>query len=75
MVDDPALTVPAAARLQDYPVDVTAGDLFRDAPPDVAAKWLARADGLAALREEAGLPVQEVVARQIQDLGLSFRIT
>lgn len=75
MVDDPALTVPAAARLQDYPVDVTAGDLFRDAPPDVAAKWLAMADGLAALREEAGLPVQEVVARQIQDLGLSFRIT
>lgn len=61
--------------LKDYPVDVTAGDLFRHAPPDLAAKWLAMADGLAALRDEAGIAVQEVVARQIQDLGLSFRMT
>jgi uncharacterized circularly permuted ATP-grasp superfamily protein/uncharacterized alpha-E superfamily protein len=65
----------AGGRLQDYPVDVTAGDLFRHAPPDVAAKWLAAAEGLAALRDDAGIPVQEVVARQIQDLGLSFRMT
>lgn len=65
----------AAARLQDYPVDVTAGDLFRHAPPEVAARWLTMADGLAALRDEAGVPVQEVVSRQIQDLGLSFRMT
>lgn len=64
-----------AARLQDYPADPAEGDLFRDASPDVAAKWLAMADGLAALRDEAGLPVQEVVARQIQELGLSFRMT
>ncbi len=33
------------------------------------------AGGLAALRDEAGIPVAEMVARQIQDLGLSFRMT
>lgn len=61
--------------MQDYPVDVPAGDLFRHASPDLAARWLAMADGLAALAEEAGLPVQELVARQIVDLGMSFRLT
>lgn len=65
----------APARLQDYPVNVAAGDLFRDAPPDVAAKWLAMADGLGALVAEAGAPAQELVARQIADLGMSFRLT
>lgn len=65
---------PPGSRLRDYPADVGAGDLFRHAPPDVAAKWLSVADGLAALRKDAGMPVQEVVARQIQDLGLSFRM-
>ena len=33
------------------------------------------AGGLVALREEAGIPVAEMVARQIQELGLSFRMT
>ena len=33
------------------------------------------ADGLGALREEAGIPVAEMVTRQIQELGLSFRMT
>ena len=69
-----ALSVPAAPRLQDYPVDVAAGDLFRHASPDLAARWHAMADGLAALAGEAGIPVQELVTRQILDLGMSFRI-
>ncbi len=41
----------------------------------MAARWQAMAGGLVALREEAGIPVAEMVARQIQDLGLSFRMT
>lgn len=65
----------AAARLQDYPVDVGTGDLFRHASPEVAAKWLAMADGLGALAADAGMPAQELVARQIADLGMSFRLT
>ncbi len=64
-----------AAGLHDYPVGTDALDLYRLAKPGVAAKWQAMARGLVALRDEAGIPVAEVVARQIQDLGLSFRMT
>jgi len=65
----------ARARLKDYPVADDALDLYRLASPAIAAKWQTMAAGLSALRDEAGIPVAEVVARQIQDLGLSFRIT
>ncbi|MCB2059435.1 MAG: circularly permuted type 2 ATP-grasp protein [Novosphingobium sp.] len=61
-------------RLQDYPVDVDVGDLFRHAVGDVAAKWIAVSNGLCALSEEGGIPIQEQVGRQIQDLGMAFRI-
>lgn len=67
--------MPAPARLQDYPADVAGGDLYAHGNPALVAKWQAIADGLGTLRDEAGLPVQELVARQIQDLGLSFRLT
>jgi len=66
---------PARARLKDYPVGADALDLYRLASPAVAAKWQTMAGGLTALRDEAGIPVAEMVARQIQDLGLSFRMT
>jgi uncharacterized circularly permuted ATP-grasp superfamily protein len=56
-------------------VDVGAGDLYRDAAPDVAPAWQQAARGLLALREEAGVAVQELVGRQILDLGMSFRLT
>jgi len=69
-----AQAVSASSRLEDYPVDVVAGDLFRHAPPGVAERWHAMAGGLQAMAEETGAPVHELVARQIQDLGLSFRI-
>lgn len=61
-------------RLQDYPVEVDAGDLFRHASPGVAEKWVAVANSLFALSHEAGVPFEELVGRQIQDLGLSFRV-
>lgn len=65
----------ARARLGDYPVSDDALDLYRLATPAVAAMWQTMAAGLSALRDEAGIPVAEVVARQIQELGLSFRMT
>ncbi|MDZ7895771.1 MAG: circularly permuted type 2 ATP-grasp protein [Sphingobium sp.] len=61
-------------RLQDYPVEVDAGDLFRHASPGVAEKWISVANSLFALSHEAGVPFEELVGRQIQDLGLSFRV-
>jgi uncharacterized circularly permuted ATP-grasp superfamily protein/uncharacterized alpha-E superfamily protein len=74
-----SVKTPAGARpradLNDYAAGADALDLYRLAPPAVAAKWRAMAAGLAALREEAGIPVAELVARQIQELGLSFRMT
>jgi uncharacterized circularly permuted ATP-grasp superfamily protein len=74
LVENAAPPAPATNRLQDYPVDVDAGDLFRHASGDVAEKWVAMANGLSSLAAESGLSVQELVARQIQDMGMSFRI-
>ncbi|RQW45187.1 circularly permuted type 2 ATP-grasp protein [Novosphingobium sp. LASN5T] len=74
LVENAAPPAPATNRLQDYPVDVDAGDLFRHASGDVAEKWVAMANGLSTLAAESGLSVQELVARQIQDMGMSFRI-
>ncbi len=67
--------LPADNRLQDYPVEVDAGDLFRHAPAGVAEKWVAVANALLAHSSEAGASAQELIARQVQDMGLSFRMT
>ena len=74
MATDAALAAPAGPRLQDYPVDVAAGDLYHNASPDLAAHWQTMADGLVNLASEAGMAVHELVSRQIADLGMSFRI-
>jgi uncharacterized circularly permuted ATP-grasp superfamily protein/uncharacterized alpha-E superfamily protein len=66
--------MPAESRLQDYPVTVDAGDLFRHASAGVAEKWHAVANGLLSLSADAGVPFQELITRQAQELGLSFRI-
>jgi uncharacterized circularly permuted ATP-grasp superfamily protein/uncharacterized alpha-E superfamily protein len=50
------------------------GDLYGDAAPGVAAKWRQVADGLAALSGEGGASFHEQLARQIQDMGLTFRL-
>lgn len=63
------------ARLDTYAARDPALDLYCQARPRVAAAWAAMADALATLRDEAGVPVGELVARQIQELGLSFRMT
>jgi len=65
---------PPTNPLAAYPDEVDAGDLFRHAPPAVTAKWQTAAETLTTLAREAGMPAHDLVARQIADLGLSFRI-
>lgn len=62
------------SRLDAYPADATAGDLFRGASDAVAAKWHQVANGLAGPAEPDFAAIHEQVARQILDLGLTFRI-
>jgi hypothetical protein len=56
-------------------VDVGAGDLYRRCRARCRPGVAAGGAGLLALREEAGVAVQELVGRQILDLGMSFRLT
>ncbi len=69
-----AIPAAPANRLDAYPADATAGDLFRGAAPRVAAKWHVMANGLTALSEEGASSIHEQVARHIVDLGLTYRI-
>lgn len=41
----------------------------------MATRWQAMAAGLTALNEDSGVSVADLVARQIQEFGLSFRMT
>ena len=61
-------------RLRDYPVNADAGDLFRGATSEIVEKWEVLAGGLCALSEESGIPIQDIVSRQIADLGMSYLI-
>ena len=68
--------VPASPdRLACYPVDVGGGDLYLGASAAVAQKWRVMASGLGALSEGGASSIQDQVARQIVDLGMTFRIT
>jgi uncharacterized circularly permuted ATP-grasp superfamily protein/uncharacterized alpha-E superfamily protein len=49
-------------------------DLYGNASANVASKWATMAQGLAALADGNWARVHDDVARQIQDLGLSFRM-
>lgn len=61
-------------RIADYAQNCPSADLCRDASAAVAQKWAAMADGLAALSHDGADSMREQVARQIQDLGLTFRV-
>ena len=66
---------PPRKPLDDYSPAAGAHDLYRLADPAMAARWQAMAAGLTALNEDAGVTVADLVARQIQEFGLSFRMT
>jgi uncharacterized circularly permuted ATP-grasp superfamily protein/uncharacterized alpha-E superfamily protein len=52
-----------------------AGDLYLSAPPSVAVKWRTVAQGLAALSGNDPARSRALIARQIAELGLTFRMT
>ncbi|HZV10237.1 MAG TPA: circularly permuted type 2 ATP-grasp protein, partial [Novosphingobium sp.] len=75
MTNDAARSLPEdpADWLCSYPAGEGA-DLYRAAAPEVQRVWQAVARGLAQ-RSGPGRPVADQVARQIQELGLTFRLT
>ena len=60
--------------LASYGAGASKGDLYRGASPQVSAQWAAMATGLARLSGGEGASIQDQVARQIGDLGLTFRV-
>lgn len=66
--------LPAAPDwLSSYQPSGAASDLYASASPQTAAHWHTMARGLAALGDQSG-GVQEQIARQIRDMGLTFRV-
>lgn len=61
--------------LSGYAAKGAMSDLYGGAPANVAEKWHVMAAGLARMCDHGGGQLHEDVGRQIQDLGLSFRIT
>lgn len=59
-----------ACPLAPYAPDRQRGDIYADAPPEIAAKWNSFARGIAGA---AGM--QDYLDRHVEDLGLGFRIT
>jgi uncharacterized circularly permuted ATP-grasp superfamily protein/uncharacterized alpha-E superfamily protein len=60
--------------LADYPGDAAGGDLYAAAAGNVRDKWRILSSGLDALAADAGVPLAELFTRQIQELGMSFRV-
>jgi uncharacterized circularly permuted ATP-grasp superfamily protein/uncharacterized alpha-E superfamily protein len=65
--------------LASYQPEGTGSDLYAQSSPQTAAHWRAMARGLAALSDEDGQRggagrVEDQVARQIRDMGLTFRM-
>ena len=61
--------------LSGYAPSSPKGDLYYDAPADVAAKWAQVANRLLTLSQGPQGNIQEQVAREIQEFGLTFRQT
>ncbi len=63
-----------ANGLSHYAPSSVRGDLYADAGSDVAAKWATVAARLRHLSRGAHGTIQDQVAREIQELGLTFRL-
>ncbi|MGV3770179.1 MAG: circularly permuted type 2 ATP-grasp protein, partial [Sphingobium phenoxybenzoativorans] len=69
------LTAPREdALLRHYVTDAAGGDLMLEAAPDMAVHWRAMLAGLAVAGTGDFAPLQDRVARQVQDLGMAFRL-
>ena len=64
----------SARGFDQYQAEAGTGDLFRSASPSVTDKWLTMAGGLAALSGGNAGSIQDQLGRQIQDLGVTFRM-
>ena len=63
-----------AGGFDQYQAEAGTGDLFRSASASVTEKWLTMAGGLAALSGGKAGSIQDQLGRQIQDLGMTFRM-
>ena len=63
-----------AAGFDHYQAEAGSGDLFRSANASVTHKWQTMAGGLAALSGGTAGSIQDQLGRQIQDLGMTFRM-
>ena len=70
----PGLAAGVFQVLSGYTPASTRGDLYADAQGDVAAKWASVADRLTQLSHGPHGTIQDQVAREIQELGLTFRL-
>jgi uncharacterized circularly permuted ATP-grasp superfamily protein/uncharacterized alpha-E superfamily protein len=70
---EPPVDLPSD-RLDAYLAETTAGDLLRGASDAVAAKWRHVVGALTSAHDAPFASIHEQVARQILDLGLTFRI-
>ena len=69
------LAPPPADWLASYQPEGPASDLYAHCAKDTAAAWRTMAGGLAALSDDgAAGGVHEQIARQIRDMGLTFRM-
>ncbi|PEQ12740.1 hypothetical protein B2G71_10595 [Novosphingobium sp. PC22D] len=77
MVSEPRTKASAALGnwLDDYSAPAGVGDLYRDAPEPVRQRWRAIASGLAAISDNDPSALQDLAARHIAELGLTFRVT
>ncbi len=74
MAED-VLTAPREdALLRHYVTDAAGGDLMLEAASDMAPHWRDMLSGLAAAGTDDFAPLQDRVARQVQDLGMAFRL-
>jgi uncharacterized circularly permuted ATP-grasp superfamily protein/uncharacterized alpha-E superfamily protein len=62
------------AMLRHYVTDAAGGDLMLEAAPDIAPHWRAMLSGLATADSGDFAPLQDRVVRQVQDLGMAFRL-
>ncbi len=63
-----------AGWLDNYPVEISGGDLFGDAAEPVAQVWRGVAKGLAGLGDGDPAALQDAASRHAVELGLTFRI-
>lgn len=61
--------------LRDYAAQSPRADLYASAQPSVSAKWHTLVEGLVELSHGNAAQLDDQIAREIQELGLTYRLT